>query len=221
MKTLVILFSIIPLFVFSQNFDYKRDFENILKETQDKKSDLNYESLLERYNKVDTTLTNKQMLSLLIGFTVNKNYKPYKDIEFGRNLYKLNDEKKFNEVIKTGNEFLSTHPFDIKTLYETSYAQSESGNDKVAESYLIKAMLIFKAMNYSGSTTSMDTAFFALNPTDGQDFIRKGIGAKIGMMGSSKDKNGYFIDILEAIFKDDSRQTFYFVIPHATKKMFE
>lgn len=221
MKTFIILFSFIPLFIFSQNFDYKRDFENILKESQDKKSNLYYGNLLTRYKKSDTTLTNKQVLSLLIAFTANKNYKPYKDIDFGRNLYQLNDDEKFDEVIKTGDEFLNTHPFDIKTLYETSYAYYKKGNQEIADSYLTKATLIFKAMSYSGDPKSIDTAFFALNPSDGQEFIRKKIGAKIGFMGSGEDKNGYFLDILEAIFKDETRQTFYFIIPHATKKMFE
>jgi len=222
MKQLIILFSIIPFFIFSQeHFNYKKDFENILKETKSKKSEFYYDRLLERYNKIDTTLTNKQMLSLLIGFTDNKNYKPYKDIDFGRNLYKLNEDEKFDEVIKNGNEFLKTHPFDLKTLYETSYACHKKGDETYAENYLIKAMLIFKAMIYSGDGKSIDTPSFALNPSDGQELIRKGIGAKIEKMGSGQDKNGYFIDILDARFEDNSPQTLYFIIPHAIKKMFE
>lgn len=120
---LLIFLSFIPLFIFGQeNFNYKRDFENILKETKNKNSEFYSENLMERYTKTDTTLTDKQMLSLLISFTDNKIYKPYKDIGFGRNLYQLNEKEKFDEVIKSGNEFLATHPFDLKTLYEVSYA---------------------------------------------------------------------------------------------------
>lgn len=219
---LITLLSFIPLFIFGQeNFNYKRDFENILKETKNKNSDFYYENLLKKYNKADTTLTDKQMLSLLISFTDNKNYKPYKDLDFGRNLYKFNDEKKFDEVIKSGNEFLTTHPFDLKTLYEVSYAYHKKGNETLAKDFLIKAMLIFKAMLYSGDGRSIDTPTFALNPTDGQELIKKGLGAKIGKMGSGKDKNGYFIDILDLISEDNSTETMYFIIPHATKKMFE
>lgn len=222
MKQFIILFSFIPLFFFSQeNFNYKRDFDNILKETKNQKSDIYYDTLLERYHKTDTTLTGKQLVSLLIGFTGNKNYKPYKDIEFSTNLYKLNDEQKFDQVIKDGNEFLKTHPFDLKTLYETSYAYHNKGDEASAENCLIKAMLIFKAMIYAGDGKSIDAPAFALNPIDGQEFIKKGIGAKIGKMASGRDKNGYFIDILDAQFDDGSSQTLYFIIPHATKKMFE
>jgi len=220
MKKLVLF--LFPIFVFCQNdFNYKKDFDNILKETKNNKSELYYGNLLERFNKIDTTLTNKQVLSLLIGFTDNKFYKPYKDIDFGRKLYKLNDDNKFDEVIITGNEFLKNHPFDIKSLYEVSYAYHKTNQQKIADDLLIKAKMILEAMYYSGNAENINSPAFALNPSDGQDFIRKGIGAKIGKMGSSKDENGYFIDMLEAKFEDGNSKMLYFIIPHATKKMFE
>lgn len=221
MKKITFLFLLIPLLIFSQkNFEYKKDFENILKEGKDKNSDLNYEKLLDRFNKTDTTLSDKQILSLLIGFTINKNYRPYKDVEFGRTLYSLNDDKKFDEVIKEGNKFIANHPFDLKGLFELSYAYYKKGNQTLADSYLMKTTMIFKAMIYSGDGKSIDNPMFALNPSDGQDFIRKTFGAKIGRMASGRDKNGYFIDMLEMKDGEDS-QTLYFIIPHATKKMFE
>ncbi len=222
MKNYLLLLLIIPTFLLGQrNFEYKKDFEKILKETKNKDSELYYSNLLERYNKIDTTLTDKQVLSMLIAFTDNEYYKPYSDINFGRNLYKLNDEGKFDEVIKSGTEFLSNHPFDIKTLFEVSYAYFKTDNKITADNYIIKARQIFKAMFYSGDSKSIDTPAFALNPSDGQDFIKKAVGAKIGKMGSGKDDNGYFIDMLEAKFEDGESTMLYFIIPHATKKMFE
>lgn len=222
MKNYLLLLLIIPTFFFGQrNFEYKKDFEKILKETKSKNSELYYPDLLQRYNKIDTILTERQVLSMLIAFTDNKYYKPYKDIEFGRNLYKLNDDGKFEEVIKSGTEFLSNHPFDIKTLFEVSYAYFKTGNKEIADKYIVKANQIFKAMFYSGDSKSIDNPAFALNPSDGQDFIKKAVGAKIGKMGSGKDDNGYFIDMLEAKFEDGEALMLYFIIPHATKKMFE
>ena len=220
MKILILL--LFPILIFSQNdFVYKRDFQKILQESKTKNSEFNYDDLLVRYNKIDTTLTDKQVLSLLIGFTDNKFYKPYKDIDFGRILYKLNDENKYDEVIKTGNEFLKTHPFDIKSLYEVSYAYHKTKNQILADEYLAKGMMIIKAMYYSGNAQSIKEPAFALNPSDGQDFIKKGIGANIGKMGSGRDENGDFIDMLEAKFEDGTTTMLYFIIPHATKKMFE
>jgi len=222
MKNYLFLLLIIPGFLFGQrNFEYKKDFEKILKETKKKDSELNYSNLLERYNKIDSTLTDKQVLSMLIAFTDNKYYKPYSDIDFGRNLYKLNDDDKYTEVIKSGNEFLSNHPFDIKTIIEVSYAYFKTDNKMIAKNYIKKANQIFNAMNYSGDAKSIDTPAFALNPSDGQDFIKKALGAKIGKMGSGRDDNNYFIDMLEAKFENGDSQMLYFIIPHATKKMFE
>lgn len=221
MKKFTFLFLLIPLLIFSQkNFEYKKDFENILKESKNKESDLNYNKLLEKFNKTDTTLTNQQVLALLIGFTDNTYYKPYKDLEFSRNLYKLNDDQKFDEVIKEGNKFIVNHPFDLKALFEVSYAHYKKGNQALADSYLMKTTIIFKAMIYSGDGKSIDIPMFALNPSDGQDFIRKAIGGKIGKMASGRDKNGYFIDMLEMKNEEES-EMLYFIIPHATKKMFE
>lgn len=224
MKKLAYIFLLAPLFIFSQkNFDYKRDFENILKESKDINSEFNYDSLLTRYNETDTTLTDRQMLALLIGFTDNKLYKPYKDLDFGRDLYKLNDQQKFDQVLKEGCSYIQTHPFDLKTLFELSYAYHKKGNQTIADDYLTKTGMIFKAMLFTGDALSIENPIFALNPSDGQDFIRKGLGRKIGTMGSGRDKNGYFIYMLEMKDDDDEESgiSLYFIIPHATKKMFE
>jgi len=222
MKKLAFIFLFIPLLIFSQkNFEYKIDFANILKESQNKNSDLNYDNLLLRYNKADTTLSDKQMLALLISFTDNKFYHPYKDLDFGRNLYKLNDEGKFDQVIKEGSIFIKNHPFDLKTIFELSYAHHKKGDQTFAEDYLVKTRMIFKAMLFTGDGLSIDHPILALNPSDGQDFIRKGLGREIGTMTSGRDKNGYFIDMLEMKDDDKSGMTLYFIIPHATKKMFE
>lgn len=222
MKKLAFIFLLIPVFIFSQkNFDYKRDFATILKESQNKNSDLNFDRLVVRYHNTDTTLTDKQMLALLIGFTENKYYKPYKDLDFGRNLYKLNDEQNFDQVIKEGTSFIETHPFDLKTLFELSYAYHKKGNEILAKEFLKKTRMIFNAMVFSGDALSIENPIFALNPSDGQDFIRKGLEQKIGKMGSGKDKDGYFIEMLEMKGENESGVTLYFIIPHATKKMFE
>jgi len=221
MKKITFLLLLFPVLFLSQNnFEYKRDFEKILQESKKKNSELSSSKLLERYIKADTTLTDKQVLALLINFTDNAHYKPYKDLEFSRNLYKLNEEEKFNQAITEGEKFLSNHPFDLKTLDEVAYAYYKKDNLPLSDSYQTKADLIFKAMIYSGDGTSIDTPMFALNPSDGQDFIKKVFEAKIGSMGSGRDKNGYFIDMLE-IQEGEKKQMMYFIIPHATKKMFD
>ncbi|SFI39443.1 DUF4919 domain-containing protein [Halpernia frigidisoli] len=222
MRKILLLLLIIPSLFFSQkNFEYKTDFNKILKETKDKKSELYYPNLLDRYNKVDSTLTGKEILSMLIAFTADKNYKPYKDIDFGRNLYKLNEDKKYDEVIKSGQTFLIKHPFDLKTNFEVAYSYHKLGKQKQADNYMLKGIQIFKAMSYSGDGLTIENPMFTLNPSDGQDFILKSLSGNLGTMGSGRDKDENFTDILEAKFENGTVQTFYFIIQHAVKKMFE
>ncbi len=154
-----------------------------------------------RYNKVDSTLTGKELLSMLISYTDVKNYKPYLDIDVGRNLYKLNEDKKYDEVIKSGQTFLTKHPFDLKTIFEVSYSYHKLVEQKKADDYMLKGIQIFKAMNYSGDGLTIENPMFALNPADGHYFIFKPLVANIGTMGSGSDKDGNFIDILQAKFE--------------------
>ncbi len=73
-------------------------------------------------------------------------------------------------------------------------------------------------MDFSGD--GKEQPIFALGPGDGQNYIQKYLGAKIGTMGSGSDKNGYFIDILEAEYKNGTSESLHFIIQHATDKMF-
>lgn len=50
-------------------FNYQTDFKNILAKTKDKNHKLAYNKLLTRFSALDTTLTDYEVLALLIGFT--------------------------------------------------------------------------------------------------------------------------------------------------------
>lgn len=77
-------------------------------------------------------------------------------------------------------------------------------------------------MYFSGNGKSPETPTFSLGPADGQDYIRKFLGASIGAMGSGTDKDGNFLDILEAKPKGEEQGVrLYFIIQHATARMFE
>jgi Domain of unknown function (DUF4919) len=221
-KTFITTILIITTFsVFGQEtFNYQTDVKNILAKTKDEKDNLYYEKLLKRYDVNDTTLTNFEILSLLIGYTDKKEYKPYEDLDMEREIYKLNGEGKFQEGLDKGLTFIKTHPFSVKTLFEIGYSYHKLNNEDKADFYVYKGQKIFEAMFFSGSGTTQEKATFALGPADGQDYIRKFIGAKIGIMGSGKDKYGNFLDILETKFEDGKTGKLYFIIQHATNKMF-
>lgn len=201
-------------------FNYQIDFKNILEKTQDMDNSLFYDKLLSRFSVNDTTLTDQEVLALLIGYTAKPEYKPYSDISTERYIYKLNDEQKFKEALDEGIKFLKTHPVSVKALFEIAYSYHKLGADDSAQYYAYKGRRIFEAMFYSGDGMTPETPTFALGPADGQDYILKYVGAEIGTMGSGSDKNGNFLDILQAKFDNGQIVTLYFIIQHATDKMF-
>ncbi len=222
----VILTTTLLIFVLSifgqSTFNYQTDFKKILERTKDKKDNLSYDKLLKRFTVNDTTLTKNEVLALLIGFTNKAEYKPYNDITTEREIYELNGDKKYQEGLDLANKFLKTHPLSVKALFEKSYSFYKLNQNDSAQFYMYKGREIFKAMFYSGNGKTIDSPIFALGPADGQDYIRKFIAAKIGIMGSGKDSEGNFLDILEVMPKDGSPSySLYFIIEHATQKMFD
>ena len=206
-------------------FHYETDYAEILKKTNDPRSDLNYEKLLKRFNSNDSMLTSYEVLSLLIGFTDKEHIKPYAYLDVERDIYDKNDEGKFTEALAKADSFLLTVPVSQTALIEKSYALMKLDRKEEAAAYLMRYEMIMGAMASSGDGTTPETAFFALGPMDGQNFLTKYIGASIGTMGSGRDKYGNFVDILEMHLKDEETGEelvldIYFQIEHATKTMF-
>lgn len=217
----LLLLTTIRQITFGQTtFDYKSDFKKVLGQTKDPNNSLSYDKLLNRFGINDTTLTDFEVLALLIGFTDKPYYKPYDDLSTEREIYQLNGEKKYKEGLELGQKFIKTHPLSVKALFEISYSFHKLKQEDSAEYYLYKGRRIFKAMYFSGNGKTIEEPIFALGPADGQDYIYKFVGARIGVMGSGNDKNENFIDILEAKFEDGNKINFYFIIEHATNKMF-
>ncbi len=219
----VLVFSVIAQFSKGQTtFNYKMDFQKILSRTKNPDDKLAYNKLLKRFYINDSTLTDFEVLALLIGFTDKVDYKPYDDLVIEREIYKLNAEKKYQEGLNLSNMFLKTHPLSVKALFEKSYSFYKLKQNDSAQFYMDRGRSIFRAMRFSGDGKSIGTAIFSLGPADGQDYIYKVVAAKIGVMGSGTDKDGNFLDILEVLPKEGgSSYRLYFVIQHATEKMFD
>lgn len=227
MKFLFLLFSVIlSMSIYAQPFDfnYHTDYDTILQQTKDSTNDLHYDKLLIRFQSNDTTLTDFQVLSLLIGFSDNEHFKPYEYLETEREIYRLNDASKFEEALEMCDSFLTIVPLSQQALLEKSYALHKLGQADSASHYLHQFQRIMRAMMNSGDGFTPETAFFALGPADGQNFIKKYLSGSVGSMGSGSDKHGNFVDILEIIWEnqDGEKQSkhLYFQIEHATKTMF-
>lgn len=208
-----------------QNFSYEQEFDEYLSRSEDPQSEFFYEHLLLRFNQGDTTLNSRDILHLLIGFTQSEEFKPYEYFRKERDIYSLVEEKEYEKALKAADSLLAKVPVSQQTILSKAVAlyyldkKDESGLE------IWKFNKIMKAMAWSGDGTSPETAFFALGPADGQNFIQLFLGQSIGTMGSGSDKYGNFVDILEMVFIDETGQQkaapVYFQIEHASKTLEE
>ncbi|MEW7289369.1 DUF4919 domain-containing protein [Aquimarina sp. 2304DJ70-9] len=217
-KNILILLLFIANSSFSQNmFNYHKDFETILRQSQDSTSVLYYPKLLERFNDNDDTLTNSDIIALLIGHTTEENYKPYKTLKTEREIHKLVKLEKFDQAIIKSDSLLKINPLNFSALMEKSYSYMKLEKPN-SEFHKKKFMKIVYSIMSSGDGT-IKNPYFVLNPSDGATLIKYILGGKIGITGSGDDSNGYFLDILEMISKKETK-TLHFNINHAAEKMF-
>lgn len=221
---LVLVWFMTLSFAHAQNFNYKRDYETILKRTKDKADKLNYSGLLKRFNACDTSMTDYEVLALMIGFTGQTNFRPYTYLTTERAIFDLNDEGKFKEAIQICDTFIATHPLSQQALIEKAYAFHKLGQEDSAKAYSYRFQRIMKAMYWTRKVEEKKITIFSIGPADGQNFITKFLSARIGTMGSGSTADGVFCDILQAKMKDEKGENtidFYFTIQHAINTMFD
>lgn len=220
-KQLTILFIALGLFTSAQsNFNYKRDFNATLAKTKDKNDKLFYDNLLARYLKNDSTLSHAEVLALLIGYTDKPEYKPYNVAE-EKIIYDLNAEGKYYESLIRSREYMKTHPFSLKVLFEISFSYYKAKDVDSAKYYVAQGKRIFKAMAWSGDGKSKSTPMFELNPGDGQEYIYKHIGAGTGEKLTGTDPDGNSLEMVEVVFKVGDAYMLHFLTQHATSKPLE
>ncbi len=201
-------------------FTYHTDYPAVLARTQVKTDKLYYPKQVKRFVQNDTSLTDFEVLALMIGFTADKNYDAYGDLKEERAIYQLNDQQKYREAVKRGRRFNQKHPLNQMTLIELSYAYHQLHKPDSSIYFSLQFQRVMDAMALSGSGLHPDSALFSLTPADGQNFIRKYLEADIGTMGSGTNTHGEYLDILEYVSEEDgAKLPLYFNIEHASKQL--
>ena len=133
----------------------------------------------------------------------------------------LNENEEFQLAEKKLDTLLSNNPFNILGLREMSYVQSKLGNKELADLYYEQFHLIIGSVLSTGDGTSYQTSWFTLSPADGQWIIKLVFSQGICFMGSGRDMNGNFHDILGIKFEDsEDCNKLYFNIQPASNRMF-
>lgn len=199
-------------------FDYKRDFKPFLEQSQDRQSPLYYQKLLIRFLDRDTSMSNMEMLALMIGYTEDSHYKPFEDMEKENEIFMMNEEGLYDDVIDKGRKFLQTHPLSLRVLKEASYAYFQKQMQDSADYYMDLVEKVMNAMIYSGTGKKPEQPIFSLGLADGEYFIPN-VGLKVLDKNADWNANNHFMEVIKASKSGDDEIIYYFVIEHAKQKI--
>lgn len=199
------------------SFKYSRDFNSILIESRKPNSKLAYEFLWQKYSQNINNLSNKEMLSMLIGFTDKPTYKPYAYYEM-KNSLEYEGKLSLKSIYMDASNFADELPFSLSLLNQLLFCSSKLRMNEDAARYSSIISKVSDAMRYSGDGSSAEKAIFILEPSDANYFlselISKGytIGGKTNVeIGGYKEVYDYQKQANGAIFK------IYFNLQHANK----
>ncbi|WP_118973919.1 DUF4919 domain-containing protein [Taibaiella koreensis] len=167
--------------LFGQDFDYHRDFKEMLERSKRQSDPYYYPSLLQRFNTCDSNLTDRDVVALQIGFTAHPEYKPYKTIDKESAILDLVAQKLYEKAIVACDELLQTNPVDFTAVLEKGFCYMNLG--KPDPCYKEKALMLIRCIKWSGDG-SQARPCFVLSPIDGQTFITHILGGSLGTMGS-------------------------------------
>ncbi len=201
-------------------FNYNQHFDSIKDLSQQKRSELNYEKLLERFQESDTTLSDFDVLALMIGETQQEDYYPYELVHVERRILQLSQNDSLEEGLSLCDSVLDIHPLNFTALLERAYVLAKLGRVEEEVTAKYQFVTVLETILSSGDGT-YSRPIFVLSPMDGQLLIRFVFGLEIGTMGSGEDEHGNFLDILEIINEEEGNMDMYFNIEHAVKRMFK
>lgn len=201
-------------------FNYQRDFKNILESTKDKASDQYYQKLLIRFLNKDTSLTKLQTLALMIGFTENPHYKPFKDMGTEKEIFDMNDSGDYEGALEESKTYLQTHPLSLSALKERSYSYHQLRKEDSAKYFMELVDKLMSAMIFSGKGKTPETAIFSLGLIDGEHFIEN-VGMTVANKTTTSPKSKVLMYIVDALSDEGTHTNYYFILQHARDKVDE
>ena len=201
-------------------FSYQRDFKTILEKTRDKTSDLYYQKLLIRFLDNDSSLTRAETLALMIGFTEDRHYKPYKDMGKEQEIYDLNESGDYETALTESKTYLQTHPLSLRINKERSYSYHQLRKEDSAKYFMDLNDRLMSAMIYSGKGKTPETGIFSLGLIDGENFITS-VGMTAAHKTTTSAKSKVLMYIVDALSDEGTHTDYYFILQHARDKMDE
>ncbi len=219
----ILLFMGISSYGQRRNFE-KPDYKEIEKNIQKKDSKLFYPSLMERYQRGDSTLTLEEKRHLYYGYTFQPSYSPYEESDYADSLRVMmqkedHSESALNKIIQFGDSVLAENPFDFSAIDGQLYALDKKQENERVNAKIIQFRTLLDALMSSGDGKSKRNSFYVIY-TSHEYVLLEVLGFQFG--GSQSLIEHY--DYLELVENEAGIKGLYFDISpclNALSKMFK
>ena len=164
----LILFIIIPGFIFSQTAEFEKpNYKKIEKEISKKESNFFYDSLFKRYQNGDTTLNIQEKRHLYYGGVFQDTYAPYGSSNYADSikiLLKNNPltDTDYKNIIRFSDLIFLENPFDLEALNYALFACDKSEQTSLLHKKYAQMNVIFDAVLSSGDGLKKESAFYVI-----------------------------------------------------------
>lgn len=168
---------LVALFSYSQNgYVGEPDYDRIEKDIKKKKSNLFYDSLMDRYLSADSTMSTEEKRHLYYGYSFHKNYEPYAHSEYHDNLKEVFQKEELGntelkQIVKFTDLILLEAPFDLNAINYQLYALEQQGEEQIFEKRVTQMRIIVDALLSSGNGMSKEEAFYVLYTSHEYDIL--------------------------------------------------
>ena len=174
---LIISFLLFSVSSFSQDWKFESpSYDQIEKNIKTKKSNLFYDTLMNRFQRVDSTMTLDEKRHLYYGYSFNEKYSPYSRSDFNDSLKIIlqkesHDKIDLDRIIKFGDSILVSNPFDLSTINYQLYALEQNENKEGFGNKFIQLTIIIDAIISSGNGKNKKDAFYVIYTSNEYNLI--------------------------------------------------
>lgn len=217
MKTfLTTSFFLLYSFIIAQETEFRKvDYKAIEKEIKNKNSEYYYSTLMDRFQKIDTTLTVEHMYHLYYGSTLQPNYDPYDFIEKNKTVEKIekNTNVPTSEEVQILKKFYTdiykTKPFtDLRNIETLAIIYSFEENEEKIKSLLHIFYKLIDTLLTTGDGFTKETAIDVINTRSEYNLMQL-FEVDIENQALTHDKGGSY-DILKGKTKESKEVELYF-----------
>lgn len=164
---------------YSQKDDFKKpDYKEIEKTAIDKKSPLCFETLFERFNRADSTMTVAEKQHLYFGYSFTKAYAPYgsnspaeKELKEFINKKEEPGQKEMEQIIELCGKVLKDDPFSIRTREYLLYFLKQLGRADETAKEDIKLNIILDGILSTGNGTTKEKCIYVISVANEYEII--------------------------------------------------